>query len=61
MSPYVINQFINYPRRSHIVNIAFPFSSFFFQEKTVDILMLSLALFCPLVFLGGLLIYACRR
>nr|XP_030133172.3 interleukin-5 receptor subunit alpha-like isoform X3 [Taeniopygia guttata] len=34
---------------------------FIHDEKTVDILMLSLALFCPLVFLGGLLIYACRR
>ncbi|XP_039911698.1 interleukin-5 receptor subunit alpha-like isoform X2 [Hirundo rustica] len=34
---------------------------FIHDEKTVDILLLSLALFCPLVFLGGLLMYACRR
>ncbi|XP_048180136.1 interleukin-5 receptor subunit alpha-like isoform X1 [Corvus hawaiiensis] len=34
---------------------------FIHDEKTVDILLLSLALFCPLIFLGGLLIYACRR
>ncbi|XP_062370986.1 interleukin-5 receptor subunit alpha-like [Cinclus cinclus] len=34
---------------------------FIHDEKTVDILLLSLTLFCPLVFLGGLLIYACRR
>ncbi|XP_074392325.1 interleukin-5 receptor subunit alpha-like [Zonotrichia albicollis] len=34
---------------------------FIHDEKTVDILLLSLTLFCSLVFLGGLLIYACRR
>ncbi|XP_050833542.1 interleukin-5 receptor subunit alpha-like isoform X2 [Serinus canaria] len=31
------------------------------DEKTVDILLLSLTLFCALVFLGGLLVYACKR
>ncbi|XP_018861583.1 interleukin-5 receptor subunit alpha-like [Parus major] len=31
------------------------------DEKMVDILLLSLSLLCPLVFLGGLMIYACRR
>ncbi|TRZ22700.1 hypothetical protein HGM15179_004408 [Zosterops borbonicus] len=34
---------------------------FIHDGKTVDILLLSLTLFCPLVFLGGLVIYACRR
>lgn len=31
------------------------------DEKTVDVMLLSLTLFCLLIFLGGLLICACRR
>ncbi|XP_061315783.1 interleukin-5 receptor subunit alpha-like isoform X1 [Pezoporus flaviventris] len=31
------------------------------HEKTVDVILLSLTLFCLLIFLGGLLIRACRR
>ncbi|XP_074673001.1 interleukin-5 receptor subunit alpha-like [Strix aluco] len=34
---------------------------FIHTEKTVDIMLLSLTLFCLLIFLGGLLICACRR
>ncbi|XP_032536165.1 interleukin-5 receptor subunit alpha-like [Chiroxiphia lanceolata] len=30
-------------------------------EKTVNVLLLSITLFCLLIFLGGLLMYACRR
>ncbi|XP_040440873.1 interleukin-5 receptor subunit alpha-like [Falco naumanni] len=34
---------------------------FIHDENTVDVMVLSLTLFCVLIFLGGLLICACRR
>ncbi|XP_068251697.1 interleukin-5 receptor subunit alpha-like [Nyctibius grandis] len=34
---------------------------FIHDEQTVDVMLLSLTLFCLLIFLGGLLICACRR
>ncbi|KAM6140922.1 interleukin-5 receptor subunit alpha-like [Pterocles gutturalis] len=34
---------------------------FIYNEKTVDVMLLSLTLFCILIFLGGLVIGACRR
>ncbi|XP_071426306.1 interleukin-5 receptor subunit alpha-like isoform X2 [Pithys albifrons albifrons] len=34
---------------------------FIHNEKTVDVLLLSLTLFCLLMFLGGLLMHACKR
>ncbi|XP_074014361.1 interleukin-5 receptor subunit alpha-like [Numenius arquata] len=34
---------------------------FIHNEKTVDVMLLSLTLFCFLVLLGGLMIYVCRR
>ncbi|KAM6341365.1 interleukin-5 receptor subunit alpha-like [Podargus strigoides] len=34
---------------------------FIYNEKTVDTMLLSLTFFCLLIFLGGLLICACRR